>query len=365
MAKKSRLKTVLMSLLIIIAVIVVLAFAFRDTALVYPLFSKLYSEKLEVENTGKFQSDTVSTSCLVGNRLVYYDTDSVCRDDGKKVKLKITEPHMESAGSCFVVFSNVDNKAVVFSGMKKSYTVSDENGIQFAKVCENGSSVVVTNEPGYRGKVTVYDPDGEKAFRASFGEKYVIDAAISENGKKIALCLFDTKGDEFESIVQFYDISQKEPYAEESYTDTVLTNVKLFSDSGAIAVGDKKAVGFSSSGEAEWQYSYDGAVLQSFSLNSEDYIALCLKKGKQSIVCIDSSGSNYEYDYSGSNIKMIDLNDDAVMAVTPRSVIFVTTHGYKIAEKEISVDIKKAFMLDEDRTGIIVHSFGYETLLAR
>ncbi|MDY6313925.1 MAG: DUF5711 family protein [Clostridia bacterium] len=365
MAEKSKPKRILSVIIIALAVLAVLSFAFRDTPLLYPIFSKLYSEKLEVESTGKFQSDTVLASCLSGSSLVYYDTDSVCRDDGKSVKLKITEPIMKSNGSCFVIYSKADNKAVVFDGMKKAYTVEDGKGIQFAKVGKNASSVVVTNESGYRSKVTVYDPDGKRAFRASFGEKYVIDAALSDDGKKLALCLFDTNGDEFTSVARFYDISKKEPYAESSYTDTVLTNIKFYSDYSAVAVGDIKAVGFSSSGEASWQYSYDGAILQSFSVNSSDFIALCLKKGKQSIVCIDSSGSNYEYEYSGANIKMIDVNNDAVMAVTPRNIIFVTTHGYEIAEKDISVDVKGAYMLPEDRAGIIVHSFGYETLTAK
>ena len=36
-----------------------------------------------------------------------------------------------------------------------------------------------------------------------------------------------------------------------------------------------------------------------------------------------------------------------------------------LAEKDISVDVKGAYMLPEDRAGIIVHSFGYETLTAK
>lgn len=365
MTKKYGFGKILGIVVVLLAVFAVLIFVFRDTPLIYPLFSKLYSEKLEVENSGKFQSDTVLASCFAGDRLIYYDADSVCRDDGKSIKLKIADPIMNAEGSCFVIYSRTDNKAVVFNDFKKAYNIEDGNGIQFAKVGENGSSVIVTNEPGYRSKVTVYNSKGKNVFKASFGERYVIDAALDSNGKKLALCLFDTNGDEYTSIVRFYDISSKEPYSESTYTDAVLTNIGFCSDSSAIAVGDTKTVGFSSSGKASWQYSYDGAALQSYSMNGSDCVALCLKKGMQTIVSIDSSGSNYEYECPEANIKMIDTNDDAVMAVTPRSIIFITTHGYKIAETEISVDIKAVHMMSNGREGIIVHNFGYETLAAK
>lgn len=360
---KKRKPRVLFIIVLIIAVLVVLVFAFRNHPAIYPYFSRLWPEKLMVAASGRFQSDSVSEYVMCSEKLVYYDTDTVYNEDGWNVKLNLSSPRLLAEGDCFLVESKDDNKCVVFSGFKKLYEISEAHGVILSDVSKSGYSVVVSNEPGYRCKVTVYNKKGKKAFRAFFGEKYVTDAALSEDGHNLALCLLDIAGDEVVSTVSFYDIGEKEPFAQTSDTKNLFCSVRYMSDGKVLAIGDKKTLGFSKSGKAIWQYSYDGAVLQHYAFGEEN-AALCLKKGDQKLVVLETDGDNYYSLYDDADIKAIDVNDDAVMAVTPRLVMFFTTRCYKIAESDVVADVKDIQMPNTGRCGMILHNFGYETLEA-
>ena len=353
----------LFSFFVIVAVLIVLIFVFRNNPVIYPFFSKLWPEKLSVADSGEFQSDNVSETVMCGEKLVYYDTDTVYNEDGWSFKLNLSVPRLLAEGDSLLVESKDDNKCVVFSGFKQIYDVTEPSGIILSDVSESGSSIVVSREPGYRCKVTVYSKKGKNVFRAFFGEKYVTDAALSADGRKIALCLMDISGDEIASTVSFYDIGKMEPFAETTDTGNVFSTVKFMDDGNAVAVGDKKAMGFSGSGKAIWQYSFDGSALQYYAYGNSN-IALCLKKGDQKLVVLETDGDNYYSLHDAADIKAIDINDDAVMAVTPRLVMFFTTRGYKIAETAVTNDIKAINMPGTGRCGLVIHNFGYEMLEA-
>ncbi len=363
--KKGFFKSFLFSVLIFLAAAAILIFIFRNNPVIYPYFSKLYSESLHLSGEGRFKSDSVSATVMYQDKLVYYDRDTLYNDDGWEYNLKMTNPSLRANGAALMACSIEEGKAEIFRDFKHLYTVKSNEKIQLSDISSSGNCVIVTDEPGYRGKVTVYDKSGKNIFRAFFGEKYVIDASLSDDGKKLGLCLFDISNDEYVSTVQFYNISEKKPYSSVDDNETAYAYISFFEDGRAMAVGDKKTTGFDGGGDALWQYSYNGASLQHFSAGGGNMLALCLKKGHQNIVCIDTDGSNYSFDYNGMDIKTVDINGDAIMAVTPRKLMFVTTRGFKIAEETITMDVKNIHMFSNGVKGLVVHNFGFESFEAR
>lgn len=354
---------IIFTVFVVLAAIVVLLFIFRNHPAIYPYYSKLWSEKLSVLDSGKFQSDNVTEVVMCSEKLTYYDTDTLFNEDGWSYKLKVNSPKLLSSGSSFIVQSIQDGKCSVFSGFKHLYTIEDKNGIILSDVSDSGSCVIASKEAGYRCKVTVYNKKGEDVFRAYFGDRYLTDAALSPDGKRLALTFLDISGDDIKSNVEFYKITEKEPYSKQVDTEAVFVSVGFLKDGTAIAVGDKKAMGFKSSGDADWQYSYNGAVMQYFSYG-DNRLLLCLKMGDQQLVTLDSDGNNYSCYHDEADIKYMDVNEDAIMAVTPRKVIFYTVRGYKIAEEDVASDINSIHMPSTGRCGVLVHNFGYEMLEA-
>ena len=312
--KKSNLRgKILFNFMVVLAGIAVLIFIFRNNPVVYPYFSKLWPEKLSIADSGKFQSDNVSATVMCNEKLVYYDTDTLYNEDGWSYKLKMSSPKLKASGACLLAESIAENKCEVFSGFKHIYTIEETNGIILSDISASGNSIIVSREPGYRCKVTVYDKKGENVFRAFFGEKHITDVALSDDGKKLALCLLDIGGDEIVSTVSFYDTDKKDPYAETEDRETAFASIHFYHDGTAIAVGDKKAMGFKKSGEASWQYSYNNASLQHYSFGTQKTV-LCLKKGDQQIVTLDSDGTNFAYSHNQADIKSVESSFKDVYA---------------------------------------------------
>ncbi len=362
--KKKKRGGLFFNILVVLACVAVLIFIFRNNPVIYPYFSKLWPERLSVSDSGNFLTDNVSQTVMCADKLVYYDTDTLYNEDGWSYELKMVSPKLHSRGQALMAQSVQDGRCEVFSGFKHLYTVSDISGIILSDVSSSGGCVIVSSEPGYRCKVTVYDKGGKDVFKAYFGNKYIVDAHLSDNGKKLALCLFDISGDEYVSTVAFYDIGQEQPYAQTEDKETVFSNIHIFPSGKAVSVGDTKVMGFSASGDAKWQYSYDGASLQKFSFGGEDSVVLCLKKGQQEVVFLNSDGDNYSYTHKQSDITDVNVNSDAVMAVTPKSIMFITTRGYLIAQKNLSTDVKNIHMPSSGRRGMVIHNFGFETFEA-
>jgi hypothetical protein len=60
---------------------------------------------------------------------------------------------------------------------------------------------VTAQQSGYKGAVTVYNAEGDKAIQISLSSTFVVDAAISPDSKTVAVITIDQEGGTFHSRV--------------------------------------------------------------------------------------------------------------------------------------------------------------------
>ena len=148
----------------------------------------------------------------------------------------------------------VNNGKVILS------TYSTYNIIN-ASVSNDGKFVIISDEPYYKGLVTVKNADDEEVFVWHSGNAYIIDAIIGNDTNKLALVTVNTSSDTSDSSqsllggIMFFNLYETSPYKTNTFDNSIATNI-FRSDSGFIAVTNTKTVAFNADGEITGEYSY-------------------------------------------------------------------------------------------------------------
>lgn len=353
-------------LILLFAVVLLAGFAvffyFRFHPAVYQKLSWLYGKEIAVTKSENLEGTTILASELSSGNLVYSSSMGLTVSPKKVYDFHCITPQMQKAGEYLLVYDRDGTAASVFYKNKELYTITTEHKIQNAKVNEAGFLAVVSEQLGYQGMVTVYNRKGKSVYKVYSGEKFLLDADVYGNGKRLAVCQYDTASDELTSSISFYKLNEKEPYATASSTETVYASIKFLSNGKLLAVGDIMTVGFSSNGEESWRYSYDGASLQNYSISGEKSVALVLRQQNQKVVILHQSGSSHVYSYDGADIKEIANNKNGVLLATTRDVIFLNKQAYPLASFQVTRDIADLHISEKGMAGAVLYESGYDLI---
>ena len=338
-------------------------FRFRFHPAVYQKFSWLYGKEVAVTKSENLEGTTILESELSQGNVVYASVMGVNLSSKKVVDYHFVVPKMQKCGDYLLAYDKDGTEAVVFYKNKELYHIQAEHKIMNAKVNNAGYLAVISEQLGYRGMVTVYNRKGTAVYKVYSGEKYLLDADVQGNGRRLAVCQYDTASDTLTTGIQFYKLDEQEPYATADTGETVFTNLHFMNNGKLVAVGEKMVVGYSASnGEESWEYSYDGASLQSFSVDSDSSVALVLRQQKQNIVWLTQSGIDRVYWYDGADIKKIVHNKSGILFATTRDLTFLNNQCYPIATRQFSRDIATLHMAEKGLSGAVLYDSGFDLI---
>ena len=357
--KKKKL-LLLFSILLLAAICVLFYFRFHPA--VYPRLSWLYGKEIAVTQSENLEGTAVSASELSYGNLVYSSSMGLTLSPKKVLDYHLVDPKMQKSGDYLLVYDHEGTTASVFYKNKELYTVSTEHKILNAKVNSDGYLAVISEKLGYQGMVTVYNRKGKSVYKVYSGEKFLLDADVLGNGKRLAVCQYDAAGDELTSAVSFYKLDQKEPYAVAQTTETTLASIRFLSNGKLVAVGESMTLGFSSNGEESWRYSYNGASLQTYSVTDSHSAVLVLRQQKQKIVILHQNGRSDTYSYEGADIKAVVNNKSGVLLGTTRDVVFMNNRAYPVAKLQVTRDINGLHMSDKGLSGAVLYESGYDLI---
>jgi hypothetical protein len=102
-----------------------------------------------------------------------------------------------------------------------------------------GWVAVTAQQSGYKGAVTVYNTEGEKAIQISLSSTFVVDAAISPDSKTVAVLTIDQEGGSFHSRVWFYPVNRTEPSAKLDLGNVVVLDMDFESSNLFLLCSDR------------------------------------------------------------------------------------------------------------------------------
>lgn len=195
-------------------------------------------------------------------------------------QVSMEHPVVASNGSLAVVYDAGGGSLYILGQRSLVWSAEDLEGILSARLNKNGQLTVVTQAGGYRGKVTVYNAAYEPVMSVSLTSAFVMDAALSDDGRTLATLTVGQKDGAFDTGLELYAMD----YASGSYQSDISASLgggvalELRHTAGAVWALSDKGLTISdhdgSTVSADWPDKY----LRRYTLSGDGFAAALLGK---------------------------------------------------------------------------------------
>lgn len=128
----------------------------------------------------------------------------------------LENPVLTASRSTAVVYDAGNQSLFAFRDGEKNFSLSLEGGADLlsARPNDGGWLAVTAQQSGYKGAVTVYDRRGEPVIQISLSSTFAVDAAISPDGRTVAVVTIGQENGTFFSRLLLYSVDKTEPFAQ-------------------------------------------------------------------------------------------------------------------------------------------------------
>lgn len=214
--------------------------------------------------------------------------------------VSMDNPVVNTNGTLAVVYDAGGSELYVLGQRELIWTGADLSSILSAHLNRSGQLTVVTQSGGYRGAVTVYDTTYTPIMNVSLSSVFVMDAAMSDNGKTLSILTVGQEDGAFRSTLALYTLNTSGSGAfTPDLTCSLGSNVMIdirHTDSVVWALGDRGLEITDHSG-ATLSVDWSDRYLKRYTLSGDGFAAALLGKyraGSQAeLWTVDSSGTRY------------------------------------------------------------------------
>lgn len=303
--EKSSLLKKILSVLLILAVLTAVAYIVIDAlvedgrTVVQVVKDAVDSQKdSETVSSAKFSFDAYSDNIfeelnggiVIVSASAYQVFDNTGEIVGRGTKA-FSNPAADSGSGGAVLWSQGGKDVLVVSLNGATKAIDSENSVISASINDSGFVAVAAEQSGYKGIVTVYDPQGEVVYKWFSGSGYLIDASVNNSNTGMAALTISDSGSRFVA----YSFGSEEEQGAYTDSENVYFDMGYIAENRICAVSDSKAVFVSGKCEYNTEYSFEGWYLRDYSLEGNGYAVFVLGKyrngGEIKIVTVDTNGA--------------------------------------------------------------------------
>lgn len=338
MNRKLNKKKVFILIFIILIIILTIVFSilyqrnskirlFFDTNIFRKNITENTLPKLDIENSYCY---SFNNHILVLNKnvLTFYSESA---NQTSSLDIDISEPIFESAGKYLCIAEKNGKNVYLINGKNIVWQKSVEGNISQVSVNKNGYVALAIADTTYKNICKVYSDAGSELFTSFLSKSYIIDSAISNDNKYIALGEANFSGISIQSSIKIISIEK----TLSNSADTV-------------------------------QYNYVAPI--------DDFIIKLDYSSSNNLICLYDShidiiknNSNEEIsNFNTSNILFADINDKIVQVEKKKNNAFTSDFELQIIDP--STLNKKIYVLDKEPKSmevsgnIIAINYGTEVL---
>ncbi len=262
--------------------------------------------------------------------------------DGKYILLSDLE------GNCSLNLYNLKGKNIV------SYPINTE--LLSAKINKKGTVAAAVSEEGYKGSVVVYNRKGEEIFKWNSGEGYITDLDISNDGKSIAVAQMMSDGDETYSKIHIISISSGKETGSYVCEKSLTASVTFDERNRIIAAAQNKIYGLSKNGDERFVIDLAGKSAEKYNITDGNSITILCRgnRGGSVLEIYNKSGKLTGVYSTDDQIKKMSLCGDTIAVSTSRSVMRVSSNGKLRKRKEIDHDIMSIGVYGNGRNVLVL-----------
>ncbi len=284
--------------------------------------------RTEEENREKFSFDAYSDNIfeemngglviLSSSEYQAFDDSGELIDQGTKA---FAHPALCAGKNGAVFWSQGGTDAMLLTADGAVFTVDTKQPIISACINDRGYAAVSTEETGYKGLVTVYDPKAEPIYKWYSGSAYLTDAAVNPSGTGLAALTLNAEG----SRIVCYSFSSEEEQASALLEGQLCFDLDYLSENRLCAVAEDRAVFLSGKCAVQGEYSFDGLYLKDYSLEGSGFAVFVLGRyrtgGSGRIVSVNNNGSEEGSLEISSEVRSLSVRGKYIAVVYSDSVV--------------------------------------------
>ena len=195
-----------------------------------------------------------------------------------------------AASRTLAVFYDVGGSACFAAGFDGEVRQLDAGqSVISVSVNDSGYFTVISEEPGTKGLVRVFDPKCSSVYEWYSGSGYPLRAWVGPDDRVLAALCVDTQG----SVLHLFTLDSEEEKASLRYDGELLFDMKFLSSERICAVGERGLRFAGVSGEEIARYDFGENVLEAYDFGSTGFAAVCLSEQSTggALVTLDRDGS--------------------------------------------------------------------------
>lgn len=274
---------------VILAVVlgIVFAAAYRDGTgfdVLHRIFSYGSSEKKSRTIEYAYDSSSENRFAALGDSLVVLSNTElkVLDEDGKEVystPVKMSAPALSVGKDCAVAYDVGGTQLYVVNKDGRQMKLSADESEPFIAATLNRKDwlAVTAKKKNYKGCVTVYDEKGKKAFAFKSSKRFVTDAYVTDNCKRVAAVTLGQNKSVFVSDIVLYNLSETKPFADYEVKDGMVLEAGQIS-SRLVTISDKCLTSATVRGRKVGTFDYSNEYLREYSLGGDGFAVLLLNR---------------------------------------------------------------------------------------
>lgn len=282
--------------------------------------------------------------------------------------VSMDNPVVDTNGTYAVVYDAGGSELYVLGKRQLVWQAEDLSSILSAHLNRNGQLTVVTQSGGYRGTVTVYDSTYQPLMSVNLSSAFVMDAALSDDGKTLSILTIGQEDGTFSSTLSLYTLNtaDKGDFAPD-LTCPLGSSVVIATRHTADAVWSLSDQGLDITDHEgkTTSVSWADRYLKRYTLGGDGFAAALLgiyRAGSQAELCtVDSSGNRYTVEYDEQVLSLAAagryvavLTGDRLDIYTSDLELYDTLEGTQGARHVLLMADGSAILLSADTANVYV-----------
>ena len=245
--------------------------------------------------------------------------------------LSMDNPVLSTSGTTAVAYDAGSQALFAFRDGEEYFSLSLDSSADLlsARANDSGALAVTAQQSGYKGAVTVYNSHGKEIIQISLSSVFAVDAALSPDGRTVAVVTMGQENGSFFSRLLFFPVTQEEPSAQVNLGSINVLDMD-YEDGVLWVLCEDRLLTVTPDGETVQTYHISPSYLKGCSLEGDGFALLLTGRyrsgGATQALIIGKDGqvlqslplSNQVLDYaaagkyfgllSGSRLLLYDLN---------------------------------------------------------
>lgn len=324
--------------------------------------------------SGGYPSELNSTETLnsVSRGMYYYlltDTRiNAYSGSGKEIfsySHGFENPVMKTSKTRALVFSQGQNQAFIYNLASLKSTVNTKDPIITANISDSGTYAVVTQSDSYASVVSVYNKNDKPVYEWYSAEETVNNVAISPNGKKIAVSLFNASSGVYSSRVCVFGFDSASPEYTETCGDAPVYNLDTAHSAGFSVVlkNGVRFIGWSDYKKTDYENAYNAAMFRSGSGGSVAVFNRASDRTDNRVAIFNSKGKlKSEFEFKGI-IGDIEISGGHIYCISDTAVLLLSEDGAVLRKAECGFGAKRLSVIGSNSVAVITDNQIYQIKL--